>query len=247
MSRSAIEQVPGLDEADLCRLASHLEFVAASRPGMRGMKGKVDAIPTEDRIPIGGFLIALAAADGVIRREEVTALEKVFGYLGLDEADVYRLVHGLAIDDPGPVTVREAHPTDRWAVPDICPPAPPPSVVLDPATVRARLAETARVAELLTDIFVDDDTPSRMEPLPNGSIPESMIQSLDEPHSALLRALAVRPEWDRQAVEDIAESLGLPFLDGALDVVNEAAMDACASRLSRAMILWYSIPTLWRN
>ena len=29
----------------------------------------------------------------------------------------------------------------------------------------------------------------------------------------------------------LAESLGLPFLDGTLDIINEAAMDACGEPL----------------
>ena len=205
-----VEQIPGLDAADRRRLACHLEFLAACKLGMHGMKNRVAAFPEKDRAGIGEFLVGVASADGFVGPEEITRLTKLFGYLGLDEAAVYRQVLALDNGDRDPVTVREALPS---------------TVSLDPAKVRARLAETARVTELLTDIFTDEDTSAATGPATTE--PESMIEGLDEVHSALLRALAVRSGWDRVEVERVAGSLGLPFLDSAVDVINEAAMDAC--------------------
>ena len=223
-----VEQIPGLDAVDRRRLACHLEFLAAGKLGMYGMKNRVAAFPEKDRAGIGEFLVGVAASDGFVSPEEITRLTKLFGYLGLDEAAVYRQVLALDPGDRGPVTVREAQSTTRSVVPDTVPLTPRPSTVsLDPAKVRARLAETARVTALLTDIFTDDDTPAATGPPPTGPEPESMIEGLDEVHSEFLNALAIRSEWDRGEVERVAESLGLPFLDSALDVINEAAMDAC--------------------
>ena len=221
-----VEEVHSLNTSEGRRVWSHLEFLATGRLGMYGMKRKVEAFPEESRPDVGRFLVALATADGVVSRAEITALEKVFGYLGLDEADVYRHLHGLDNGEPGPVTVRAAQPTTRWAVPDAGSLATLPSVALDPAKVQARLAETARVSALLTDIFIDDTTSGTI-PLPTGPEPESMIEGLDGPHSRLLAVLASRSEWERRSAEEIADSFGLPFLDGALDVINEAAMEAC--------------------
>ena len=223
-----VEQIPGLDAADRRRLACHLEFLAAGKLGMHGMKNRVAAFPEKGRAGIGEFLVGVGAADGFVSPEEITRLTKLFGYLGLDDAAVYRQVLAIDTGDRGPVTVREAQSTTRWVVPDTVPLTPRPSTVsLDPAKVRARLAETARVTALLTDIFTDDDTAAPNGPPPTGPEPESMIEGLDEVHSALLRALVVHSGWDRGEVERVAGSLGLPFLDSALDVINEAAMAVC--------------------
>ena len=54
---------------------------------------------------------------------------------------------------------------------------------------------------------------------------------LDPAHSALAVALADQVVWTRLDVEELAESLGLPLLEGALDVINEAAMDGCGEPL----------------
>ena len=238
-----VEEVLGLDAAERARLDAHFAFLATGKLGMAGMKRKVAALPAEERTAVGGFLIDVAAADGVVSPEEISTLTKLFGHLGLDEADVYRQVHALGTGDAGPITVRAAETTTRWAVPEPAADTPQAAVVLDSAKVQARLAETARVTALLTDIFADDEAPAVVVPPPGDratvppsqptatSAPESTIKGLDAAHSALATALAGQLEWDRGDVEKLAESLGLPFLDGAFDVINEAAMDACGEPL----------------
>ena len=222
-----IGRMHDLDDADRCRAAAHIEFLATGRLGMYGVKGKVATIPAKDRPGVGSFLVALAATGGGASRREVTALEKMFGYLGLEIADVYRLLHELDTDDPVPVMVRGTHDTTRWTIPDLESVAKPrPPVKLDHGKVRARMAETDRVSALLSDIFVDDPGP---EPPtgPTDPEPESLIEGLDGPHWHLLSSLTSRPEWKRRSAEEIADSFGLPFLEGALDVINEVSIEAC--------------------
>lgn len=98
-------------------------------------------------------------------------------------------------------------------------------MVLDPEKVRARLADTARVSALLTDIFTDEEAPPEPAVAPDGTGTHSIIEGLDEPHSQLVRALASRPEWDRGSVDELARKFGLPFTDSALDVIDEVAIE----------------------
>ena len=125
--------------------------------------------------------------------------------------------------------VRKQHDTARWGIPR---PGPTPesgtATALDQEKVQIRLAETARVAALLSDIFADE-TPSA--PTVPALDPESEVDGLDGPHRHLLSALVEKPEWKRRSAEDIAASFGLPLLDGALDVINEVSMDACGEPL----------------
>lgn len=94
-----------LDTAERRRAGAHLEFLATGRLGMYGVKGKVDAIPAAGRAGVGGFLVALAMSDGAASPKQITALEKMFGHLGLDDAELYRQLHGLHLDDPLPVAL----------------------------------------------------------------------------------------------------------------------------------------------
>ena len=239
-----VERSCGLALDERVRLEAHLAYLGSGRLGMAGMKRKVEALRSGDRAAVGAFLVGIAGADGIITPEEIITLTKVFGYLGLDDSDVYRQIHAVGIGDGGPVTVREAEETTRWSIPRPAEDTPRVSspMNLDPEKVAARLAETAHVTALLTEIFADDDAPSGvgagtdaetrlMEA--SGSEPDGTpagrprVVGLDGPHSALAMTIAEHSEWTRTDLEDIAGSLGLPLLDGALDVINEAALDAC--------------------
>jgi uncharacterized tellurite resistance protein B-like protein len=243
-----LQEVLGLDPAERVRLEAHLSWLVAAEAGLAGLKRRVGQLDIAQRGSIGNLLVGIAAADGRVTPDEITVLTKLYRLLGLDETEVYSLVHALAGTDPGPITVREREaPADRWAVP---PPSAAPAapaaqgaVVLDPAKVQARLAETATVTALLAGIFVDDESPVappgehaavlRPEEQPPSSGPAApAIAGLDGPHARLADRLRGRPAWSRGEAEDVAAELGLPLLDGALDRINEAAIDACGEPLA---------------
>ena len=244
-----VEQALGLDVAERTRLEAHLAFLATGEFGMAGMRRRVEELPEEERAAVGRFLVGVAAADGIVSPEEISTLTKLFARLGLDEGDVYRQVHSLGTGDPGPVTVHSGDPTTRWAVPE--PAAEQPQeggITLDPAKVQARLAETAQVTALLTDIFADDETPEGLSP-PSGAVADlappgaagtnedfapdgQSVEGLDAVHSAFVRRLVGRPAWGRSEVEELADTSGLPFLDAALDTINESSFDLCGEPLA---------------
>jgi len=236
-----IEDVLGLDAAETTRLEAHLTFLATGKLGMAGMKKRIDALSEEERFAVGRFLVDVAAADGVVSPEEISVLTKLFVRLGLDEADVFRQVHNLGSGDSGPITVSDGDAETRWQIPDgqeaqtrVKP------FALDPAKVQARLAETAHVTALLSGIFSEDDPPdepahaqassaSNSELAP--SVTHDLIGTLDSAHSALAASLAAEAKWLRSDAESLADSLGLPLLAGALDRINEEAMDECGEPL----------------
>ena len=236
------ENVLRLDTAERTRLEAHLAYLATVKLTMAGMKRRVDDLPERERTAVGRFLVDVAAADGIVSPGEITTLTKLFTHLGLDEADLYRQIHTLGTGDPGPVTILEGEPSTRWTVPQPVE-QPPTGVVLDAAKVQARLAETAQVAALLTNIFTDNNTTWTLPPpsgtaaqLPAPGAPNAAsaapggpptIAGLDAAHSAFARHLAAQPLWDRADAEDAAGTFGLTFLDAAIEAINEAAFEMC--------------------
>ena len=222
-----IGQVHRLGATEQRRARAHMEFLATGRLGMYRVKGKVEAIPPEGRAEVGAFLVALAMSDGAASPKQITALEKMFGHLGLDDAELYRQLHGMELSGGGLVMVQDRYTTVRWSIPH---PAvnlePGHSATLDQEKVQARLAETARVSALLSDIFTDEAPAKAPVPVPDTES-ESKVDGLDGPHWRLLSALACEAEWERRAAEDLASSFDLPLLDGALDLINEISMDTC--------------------
>ena len=60
---------------------------------------------------------------------------------------------------------------------------------------------------------------------------EVFIAGLDALHSQFLLAIAQQTSWNRDALEVQADDLGL-MLDGALEVINDAAFDTCDAPLT---------------
>lgn len=224
----------GLSEAERTRLDARHLWHAEAKPSLTGVKRRIEVMETARRVEIGRFLVGIAAADGGVSPEEITVLVKLFKLLGLDEGDVYRTVHGIG-SDSGPVTVEtgsEAAP--RWKIPS----APATDRMdLDPEKIRTRLAETAAVSALLADIFVDDESPDPSRPLGESESTMAVRSSvpafagLDVAHDTLATGLLVKESWSRSEVEQLAATLGLPLLDGAIDRINEAVIDACGEPL----------------
>jgi hypothetical protein len=101
-------------------------------------------------------------------------------------------------------------------------------VRLDPAVISRKIDESAAVATLLATIF---DADADADPMAAGQTPvaavdgAAAIAGLDSAHSGLLRALTERPSWTRDEFTALAGAHGV-LPDGALDVLNEAAIDA---------------------
>lgn len=221
---TALELTPG----ERTRLRAHLRWLLTSRPGLTGMKKRLASLAPPVKSALGQFIISVAAADGHVSADELKTLAKIYPLLGLDPDELYSHVHAVgASSQPPPatepVTVRTASRKPKgFGIPPR-PPEAPAGVSLDMASVQAKLAETAAVSSLLGGIFVEDEAPASAPPtVPVGK----QVPGLDAAHSALLRSLAERHSWPRVDFEQLTAKLGL-LPDGALDALNEAALDAC--------------------
>jgi tellurite resistance protein len=220
------------------RLQAHLRWLLAEPPKLTGIKKRVEALQEGQRRLLGAFLITVAGADGHLAPGELDALTKIYTLLGLEPQSVFAEVHQLmssevpAAERPVPVWLAGSPPS-KFAIPT----APAPlaettrGVRLDPSKVQAKLAETERVAEILGDIFLDDEpgVPSA-ERTPPILVDDFAVAGLDAAHSALLLRLAGQPIWQRGSVERLTFALGL-MPEGALEVINEAAFTACDAPL----------------
>lgn len=133
---------------------------------------------------------------------------------------------------------RPPAPTDRrgrHAAPgEMTAPAP---IELDPDLLARTRRDSEQVAALLADIFADTVDGPLHEPASltapaaadgDGHDPDrdtGVIAGLDAPHSQLLRALTTAPQWKRAAFADVCSTHRL-LPDGALDTLNEAAVEA---------------------
>jgi len=206
-----------LPENERIRLLAHLRWLEHARPSLGRMKRRLELLDRAQREEIGQFLIALAGADGRVTHEETKILGKIYPLLGLDPEKIFSHILGLAVqagkDGRGDLpSVRPAELHAEFALPQ----GPNVGHVhLDAGKIQAKLAQTAAVSVLLTDVFADndDDAPPAAD-------------RFDDSLMAMVRALGEKASWPRPEVDALATRLGM-MPDGALERINERAWDLC--------------------
>ncbi len=208
-----------LSEHERFRLDAHLRWVLGERPGVGGIKKRLDALAASQREAIGHFLIGVANADGCISPEEIDALGKMYRMLGLNTQDVYSHAHAAATE---PVTVKPAESAaSGFALPPRRQVKPKQVVQLNADAIEAKLRETAAVSALLSSVFVEEQAAPASIAEEAGCIP-----GLNPEASAFARLLVTKATWSRDELENAADAGGL-LLDGTIEAINEAAFDAC--------------------
>lgn len=229
LDRSALtgqlEEWLHLTPIEKARLNAHLRRVLSEAPKITGLKSQIRTMDRAARKAVGAFVVSVAQSDGVVSKGERKMLERIFKLLELDPTGV----PSATSEEPRVIVTAGApeavHPIRSAA----------PAFVLDPARVRHLQAETERVATLLTGIFNDEEATS--EPVPHISdeaveheAPVPGLWGLDAEHSDLARKLLGRAHWTRAELGELAEDREI-MLDGALEMINEACLDATGQAL----------------
>jgi tellurite resistance protein len=211
-----------LNEAERRRLNAYLKLLIAQPPGAAGLKKAIEPLDMNTRESMGEFLALLAQVDGTVSAAEVKVLEKLFKLLGLDSGAVYSKVHAAATE---PVAVRPAQSEVVHPIPKRPAAKPAAAVQLDPNKVAALQADSERVAALLGAIFAGEPEPVAEAVEESPAEAAATLLGLDAAVSAFARTLLERSEWARADLEELAADRGI-MLDGALERINEAALDA---------------------
>jgi hypothetical protein len=196
------------------RVSAYIAWLSTQTPTLRNLKSRIEKVESEDRSTIAKFLIDVTAT-GSVSPKTVQLLEKAYTLLGLDAKSIYSDIHDRSTTSDDPVTVRKGAPLRGHRIPQ-----DQRSLELDMSVIQSKIAESQEISGLLAEIFVDDQEPQNAPPK------ESSVAGLDAVHSKLLRAIAEQEVWQREELVSIADQLNL-MLDGALEVLNEAAFDLC--------------------
>ena len=244
-----LESALHLSTAERARLKAHLAWLLQEKFSLRGLKIKLNQMTADEKAGIANFLIGVAGADGHISPKEISMLTKIYPLLGLDADDVYSHIHTFSTSSSThpattPVTVRPASQTPNgFAIP--APPDPENLEIettqaeqestayftLDLTVIQHKQAESAKVANLLGDLFTDDEPETVISKPTSATKIDISIAGLDSLHSQFLIMIAQQITWDRDRLETQADELGL-LLDGALEVINDAAFEVCDDPLT---------------
>jgi uncharacterized tellurite resistance protein B-like protein len=214
-----------LGAAEFSRLRAHLKWLLLAPPSLTTLKKRVSVLTDDQKRAIAAFLIAVAQAEGGVSPAEVKVLTKVYRLFGLDEKELYSQAHTAATE---PVTLKPSGPAlTGFGVPPKPTPRPIGAIALDNERIAALTADSERISTMLGAIFTEDVRPA--EPVvpaePEVTPTGVSIVGLDASYSELVRVLLSRDTWTRAELEDLAADRGI-MLDGALDHINEAFLDA---------------------
>jgi uncharacterized tellurite resistance protein B-like protein len=216
------------------RLRARLRLKIVRPPSLASLRSRIEPLPSAAKSALAKLLSALALADGKLSPIAVKHLEKMYRLLGIDTTVLYNELHGAS------AILERAQSVPGFSASSVAPTSSPHStetpssaqgIQLDPTRIAALQVETERVTEMLSRVFVEQET---AEPAASETTEEPhrsdvveaapTLLGLDTAHSAFLRLLLTRPSWSRAELEDMAADMEL-MLDGALERVNEAALD----------------------
>lgn len=216
------------------RLRARLRLGIVYPPTLASLKGRIEPLPTNAREALAKLLSTLALADGKLHPSAVKHLEKVYQLLGLEASALYGELHvASAAAEP------KAEPRGLSEPATSAPKSRAEGgLKLDAARIADLQRDSARVTAMLSKVFEEQEpvapvaTPSREEQVESDLDAKTpRLLGLDPEHSAFLRVLLTRPSWTRAELADIAADMEL-MLDGALERVNEAALDAYDNRIA---------------
>jgi hypothetical protein len=212
------------------------------------------------RTAVGGYLVNVAAADGVVTDAEHKALKKLYRRLKLDEQELQELVSESAPADR-PVEVR---PKKKGRQGEKIPAAETSGLTINRERLREIQEQTAEVASILTEAMATEEADTEDEQ--SGSGPQATATStppdtatasvqfrpsgeagtavadpdadaegadvpeLDSRLEPFLKAVLAHGQWSRTALREVADDHHL-MLAGAIDGINEWSEERFGDRL----------------
>ena len=223
--KRTIHQADHLSPVERLRLAANLAWFFAVPLDLQQLRSRLKKLDLDQKHAIADIVIKLAGADGIIQRDEVGQIEKIYKILDMSTEGLYSRLNNQAMTDiegDGPISVRSASPvSDGVAIP---PETEDAIQVRLNALDQSRLADirtnTAQVSQLLGAIFDSDgaeDEAPETEPVEQMA---HAFSGLDAKHSGFVTELVKRESWARLEFEQLAKEFGL-MMEGCLEVINE--------------------------
>ena len=208
-------------------LRAYLTWRLNSAPNKKGLKRRLDGIPSREKAAISHILVGVALADGKVEPSEIDQLEKLYLQLGLDKAMVAGDIHRLSSRKP---SAADREGTASAQIVTETQSGPPSGFSLDRDLLRLYEEETREAQLVLESIFVEEefeDGPDSAGDAPGGS---GAFTGLDAKSHQLYLALISKETWSREEMEGLCSGLQL-MPEGALETINDWAFERVGAPL----------------
>ena len=201
------------------RLRAQYRLQVHQPASVASLRAKLTSLSSEDRLELATSLSSLANADGVASPAEVKLLELIYRTLELEPQLLYNHLHSRP---------RSTCPKSSSQVSES---ANGHRAFLDAERISEVQRETDKVTEMLKSVFVEEEAeipklydPDEAVENPNAAADESRLPGLDSTLRSFLGLLMQKSEWTREDLVRAASRMQI-MLDGALEQINEAALD----------------------
>ncbi len=228
-----LETALNLSHGERIRLNAYWKWLVETTPRLTGLKTRLEQLDKSSKQVLANFAVDVAGADGIIDPGEIKTVRSIYKLLEMDPEQVFGDIHAMTVGTPSPavepVTVRKAKPGPvGFSIPQ----SPKtevqrqPEFQLDKNIIAAKMAETAAVSNLLSEIFIEESSVDLLAKISDSFADTPTVANLDRSHSGLLKALFKKGIWTRSEFEKLAAEYSL-LPDGAIDTINEAAFELC--------------------
>lgn len=157
-----------LSDSERKRLTACGNYLIGSKVTLAGIGKRIHShLEDKERHQVGRFLVAVAAADGVFEKSEISALKKIYKLMGMDANDALKeieIVKAASAEEEGPVIVQKGKPGKPGEE------IPPKSlesesvepVKLNPQAIAKIIDDTKNVSQMLGAVLAEneEDMPS---------------------------------------------------------------------------------------
>ena len=221
-------------------LTAYLLWQLNTPANMAGLKATLADLDAQYIGFISRFIITVALANGNIEPSQIKQIEKLYQALGLDRTMVTSDIHQLTTNKKVNIGIKNEPETKDNSSKSSR------SFSFDAELLALHERETAVAKAMLSKIFAVEDEESEDDikesvllkissktatehhsnaPVNNHSSGnEAVINGLDRSHSQLYQELISAEVWQREAVNELCESLNL-MINGAIETINDWAYD----------------------
>lgn len=215
-----IEREPSLNPDERSRLRAEMRVNEVYPDRLDEWMKRLKDVSADARMTVADELILVASADGNLHAAEIRKLELIFKRMGLASQDLYDRLHAGS-SSAARTTHSPSEDTSEGAS------TAKPTTSIDLTRLHSIRSETIVTANVLADIFSDDDADAA-EPVVvemDSTVAESEIfEGLERRYGALLNELRLQASWPASDFEHLARDAGL-MPGAAREAINDWAMD----------------------
>lgn len=163
-------------------------------------------------------LLRLACNSGYIRPKRIDSLKKFLPLFGIESENIHSLIHQVLTDQEGFAVVEKKSDAIEYTIngqPTYPQQPAAPSVIINPKKLRIFEQQTKAAQELLSDIFVEEESTTPQNTKTNNATSVWM---------EVLKSLLTKDVWERTEVETMCKERGV-MLGAVLEQINDFAYE----------------------